>query len=150
MRKLLLLLNLLWLLASCTPQPQPIEYGSDMCHFCKMSIVDAQHAAQLVTTKAKVFNFDAIECMLNFSKQKKEDTYAFQMVNNYTVPKDLVNAAESYFLISEKLPSPMGANLTAFGTEKEAQEMLNLKGGKIYNWTELQSHVAAGFNPTQK
>lgn len=140
MKKLLLLLPMLWLISSCTPEPQPIEYGADMCEFCKMSIVDAQHAAELVTSKAKVFKFDAIECMINFSKEKKDMKYAFQLVNDYTKPKALVDAEKSYFLISEKLQSPMGANLTAFGNKKDAQEMLQAKGGKLYTWTNLLDH----------
>ena len=46
MKKIFLLLSLLWLISSCTPTPEPIEYGADMCDFCKMSIVDAQHGAE--------------------------------------------------------------------------------------------------------
>ena len=138
MRKLPLLLSLSWLISSCTPKPKAIEYGSDMCDFCKMSIVDAQHAAELVTTKGKVVKFDAIECMINFSKKNSQNDFAFELVNIYSTPKQLVNASESYFLISKNLPSPMGGNLTAFKNKKEAKEMQIAKGGEIYNWKELQ------------
>ena len=62
MKKLLpLILLATVLLAACQPSPKPIEYGSDMCDYCKMTIVDQQHAAELVTTKGKAFKFDAIE-----------------------------------------------------------------------------------------
>ena len=46
---------------SCSKTPQPINYGTDMCHFCQMTIVTKTHAAQMVTTKGKQYKFDAIE-----------------------------------------------------------------------------------------
>ena len=52
-------------LAACTVAPVPINFGSDGCHFCKMTIVDKQHAAELVTSKGKAYKYDAIECMID-------------------------------------------------------------------------------------
>ena len=50
----------LLLTSSCNVGPQPISYGSDGCHFCSMTIVDRQHAAEIVTDKGKGFKFDRI------------------------------------------------------------------------------------------
>ena len=66
MKSLTSLVLIISLLSACTPAPKPIEYGSDMCHYCKMTIMDKQHAAELVTDKGKVFPFDAIECMIHY------------------------------------------------------------------------------------
>lgn len=143
MKKIFLLLSLLWLISSCTPTPEPIEYGADMCDFCKMSIVDAQHGAELVSTKGKVFKFDAIECLIGYSKEKKDTKYSFELVNDYSSPKELIDASEGVFLISKNLSSPMGANLTAFGNKKNAEEMLKVKGGKLFTWPELKNHMSA-------
>ena len=140
MKKLSLLLSMLWLISSCTPTPESIEYGSDMCDFCKMSIVDAQHGAELVSSKGKVFKFDAIECLIGYSKEKEGTQFAFELVNDYSTPKELIDAKQSTFLISENLSSPMGANLTAFGNKKNAEEMLKAKGGKLFSWSELNNH----------
>ena len=131
---------MLWLISSCTPTPESIEYGSDMCDFCKMSIVDAQHGAELVSSKGKVFKFDAIECLIGYSKEKEGTQFAFELVNDYSTPKELIDAKQSTFLISENLSSPMGANLTAFGNKKNAEEMLKAKGGKLFSWSELNNH----------
>lgn len=144
MKKLSLLLSMLWLISSCTPTPEPIEYGSDMCDFCKMNIVDAQHGAELVTSKGKVYKFDAIECLIGYSKEKKDTQYAFELVNDYSSPKELIDAKQSTFLISKNLSSPMGANLTAFGNKQNAEEMLGAKGGKLFSWTELKTHFEKG------
>lgn len=135
---------MLWLISSCTPTPEPIEYGSDMCDFCKMSIVDAQHGAELVTSKGKVYKFDAIECLIGYSKDQNDTQYVFELVNDYSAPKELIEAKQSTFLISENLSSPMGANLTAFGNKKNAEEMLMAKGGKLFSWTELNNHFKKG------
>ena len=34
----------------------------------------------------------------------------------------------------------MGANLTAFGNKKNAEEMLKAKGGRLFTWYELNEH----------
>ena len=51
---------------ACTTEPRPINYGEDVCYYCKMNIVDRQHAAEAVTHKGRVYTFDAIECMMNY------------------------------------------------------------------------------------
>ena len=40
---------LLLLTTGCKVEPKPIAYGKEGCHFCSMTIVDQQHAAQIVT-----------------------------------------------------------------------------------------------------
>jgi copper chaperone NosL len=83
--------------------------------------------------------------MLNWFFQRKKDTqYAFELVNDYSTPKELIEAKESMFLISKNLASPMGANLTAFGNKKNAEEMLKMKGGKLFTCPELNNHFAKG------
>lgn len=126
--------------ASCEIKPMPISYGSDACHYCKMTIVDRQHAAQLVTDKGKVFKFDAIECMINYSPQLNEQNIALKLCNHFTEPGELIPAEEAYYLISEGIPSPMGAFLTAFRTDVLANEALEEYGGEVFTWNELLIH----------
>ena len=124
-------------MAGCSPTPKDISYGVDKCHFCKMTIVDNRHAAELVTTKGKVYMFDAIECMANYTKQDDEPAYSFLLVNDYLQPSTLIPAKESYYLQSKAIPSPMGAYLSAFETEEQATTIQTTKGGEIYRWEEL-------------
>ena len=138
MKQFFLPAMLLLLLVACAPKSQPIEYGSDMCKFCKMSIVDQQHAAEVVTQKGKVYKFDAIECMLHFKKDRSDEAFALELVNTYEEPKVLKPAGSSYYLISKNLPSPMGAYLTAFVDKTSCLEMQKVKGGEIFSWTELE------------
>jgi len=134
---LLLLLTLI----GCSASPQPIHYGDDGCYFCKMTIVDKVHAAEIVTKKGKVYKFDATECMVNFIKDFETSNIKFYLSNNYTEPEALIDATKATFLISENIPSPMGAYLTAFKNKIDAEEMQQKKGGKLYNWEELLNYL---------
>ncbi len=125
---------------SCTPQAKPIEYGSDICHYCKMTIVDPQHAAQIVTQKGKVYSFDAIECMINYIDDYPNN-HAIMSVCNYLEPKAFLEAEKSYYLISKNIPSPMGAFLSSFPDKESALQMQKEKDGEIYTWEEVQSKI---------
>lgn len=132
------LLMLVTLICSCSVKPSPIDYGGTACHYCSMTIVDKQHASQIVTEKGKPFNFDAIECMLNHLKEEPSTPVALYLVNDYMDPGELIDAKQSVFLISEAIPSPMGAFLTALKNEEEARNLVAEHGGKLYSWMELQ------------
>ena len=125
---------------SCTVKPEPINYGEDSCHFCKMTIVDKLHAAEVVTNKGKIYKFDATECMINFIDEFDTSTIKHYVSNNYTDPESLIDATKATFLISKNVPSPMGAFLSAFKNKEDAIKVQTEKGGKIYNWDELLIH----------
>ncbi len=108
---------------ACTPSPQEIHYGEDACHSCLMTIVDERHAAELVTSKGKVFKFDAIECMVRHMKEAKGQEYAHVLVCDYEHPRTLIDADVATYLISPSIPSPMGAFLSAFSTREAATMM---------------------------
>lgn len=130
------------LLASCNVSPQPINYGSDACHFCDMTIVDKQHASQLVTSKGKTFKYDAIECMVHSVQDEFKDTeMAYYLVADFQAPGELIDASKATYLVSEQLQSPMGENLSAFSNEdagKKAQEKFT---GQIYSWQQIQDRL---------
>ncbi|MBT8183890.1 MAG: nitrous oxide reductase accessory protein NosL [Eudoraea sp.] len=127
------------LMVSCKVSPQPISYGTDGCHYCSMTIVDRQHAAELVTKKGKVFKFDAVECMLNHLKDEDTTTMAMFLVNDYNAPGELIAAEKAQYLICEEIPSPMGEFLTAFGTREAAEKAFAKHGGETFSWPELQA-----------
>lgn len=130
-------LAVLLLFLSCNVTPQPINYGSDGCHYCKMTIVDKVHAAEVVTKKGKVYKFDATECMVNFMKEFDTSEIELYLSNNYTEPEALIDATKATFLISENIPSPMGAFLSAFENKEDAEKFQTEKGGDIFTWETL-------------
>lgn len=132
---------LFMLFFACNVTPQSINYGNDGCHFCKMTIVDKVHAAEIVTKKGKIYTFDATECMINFLDEFDTEKIALYLSNDYNEPEALIDATKSTFLISEKIPSPMGAFLSAFKTKEVAEKTLAKKGGILYSWDELLLHL---------
>ncbi|MCB0446782.1 MAG: nitrous oxide reductase accessory protein NosL [Gelidibacter sp.] len=135
------ILALLLMVFSCNVAPQAIDYGQDGCHFCKMTIVDKVHAAEIVTTKGKVYKFDATECMVNFMNDFDTSEVELYLSNNYTEPEALIDATKATFLISKEIPSPMGAFLSAFKSKEDAKRFQSEKGGTLYTWDELLSHL---------
>lgn len=122
---------------SCSTQPKAINYGSDKCSFCQMTIVDRQHASQIVTVKGKPYKYDAIECMMNDLKKWERPAPAELVVNDYDAPGEFINATEAYYLISEKIPSPMGAFLTAFSSS-ESRNAIEDEEGQELDWAGLK------------
>ena len=120
---------LLLLFFSCNVAPEAINYGSDGCYFCKMTIVDKVHAAEVVTNKGKIYKFDASECMINFMKDFNTSEIKLYLSNNYTEPEALIDATKATFLISENIPSPMGAFLSAYKNKVDAEKFQTEKRG---------------------
>ncbi|MBK8506640.1 MAG: hypothetical protein IPL46_33270 [Saprospiraceae bacterium] len=121
------------ILCSCTVGPVAINYGVDQCHACRMTISDQRFGAELVTTKGKVFKFDAIECMIPEVIKQEGDAYAFKMATDYAMPAKLIDVAELDFLQSPEIPSPMGRNLSAHQKRFQTQST----DAKWYEWIDL-------------
>ena len=132
---------LLLFFIGCNVSPKPIVYGSDGCHFCKMTIVDKVHAAEIVTKKGKIYKFDASECMVHFMEDFDTSQIELYLVNNYTEPEILIDATKATFLISKNIPSPMGAFLSAFKNKADAEKFQSEKGGELYTWETLLVHL---------
>ena len=126
---------------SCNTGPQAIDYGNDGCHFCKMTIVDKIHGAEFITGKGKVYKFDATECMLNYAQDLQTTATGIYYTNHYGNPTELIPSSEATYLISKELPSPMGANLTAFKEKSTAEKIQSDLGGTLYTWKELKTYL---------
>ncbi|WP_117883126.1 nitrous oxide reductase accessory protein NosL [Aureibaculum luteum] len=144
MKKLYFLLSLSLILVSCSIEPSKIEYGKDACNFCKMTIVDKTHAAQIVTKKGKSFKYDAIECMLNDMEDKDKSKLELFLVTDYLNPTTLIDANSATFLISPAIKSPMGANLSAFKNKEDVEKLVKTDVDKSYNWQELKALYQSG------
>ena len=131
------------ILFSCKVEPQPIAYGEDHCRFCDMTVVDKTHAAELTTKKGRSTIFDAIECMVHqVNKDQSEEKMAYLLVADYANPGELTNAQTATYLISTKIKSPMGANLSAFSTMNLAAKHQLEFGGDLYAWEQLKTKLS--------
>jgi copper chaperone NosL len=129
------------LLAGCSPAPREIQFGIDLCHSCMMTIVDNRHAAQVVTAKGRNYPYDAIECMLRDIRNTQDQDHAFVLVSNYGMPGQMIDAYTATYLVSQAIPSPMGAFLSAFDTRENAHAVQQEKGGEIYDWSGIQKII---------
>ena len=139
MKRLIYIIPFL-LLFSCNIQPKEINYGEDACHFCSMTIVDKQHASEIVTSKGKAFKFDAAECMINHLATIDATTVGLFLIADFNMPGELIDAKNATLIISENIPSPMGGFLSGVATKEEAEALQKEKQGKLYSWNELLTH----------
>ena len=131
----------LLIVSSCKVEPEQINYGKDGCHFCSMTIVDNQHASELVTAKGKVYKFDAIECLINDLKTRDSTEVGMLLVNDYSNPGDLISAKSAIFLISQGVPSPMGAFLSGFSNKADAEAVKSESGGELFDWQSVRKQI---------
>lgn len=125
-------------LIACERSLEPIRYGQDDCHWCQMRIMDPKFGAEAITEKGRVYKFDSGECLLNYLGESPH-AHSHLAVTDFEHAETLMNAESSWFLISEQMPSPMGAYLNAFQTQDIALKYQDQFGGDILNWTELKS-----------
>ena len=106
------------------------------CVHCNMTIKDKLHRAE-ATIEGKTFNYDAIECLINHIKTKNKTHISLLKVADFKTG-ELVNAKKATYLVSENIPSPMGANLSAFKNFKHASILKSKQGGILYNWESIK------------
>jgi len=126
------------MLIGCNSGPKPIMYGNENCEYCSMTIMDDKYASEIITTKGKVYTYDSIECMLRSLEFYADDAESI-LVMDFKNPGTFIDAKAAVFLISPELPSPMGANLTAFKSAEDATES-GFKG-TLYTWETIRLHI---------
>lgn len=136
----ILLFLITGLLYGCSSDPEPINYGSDVCAHCNMKIMDNRFGAELLNTKSKAYKFDAAECMVDYIKKNTLDIKEMY-VTDFNNPGVFITARNSYFLISPKRRSPMGEDLSAYKTKTDAETAKRSVGGEIYSWDELKTQI---------
>lgn len=122
------------LLSSCNTEPQPINYGKDICALCKMTIMDKKFGAELVNKKGKALKFDSGECMVNYLSTDKDFEAEQYLIVNYANPEELLSATQSFYLHGGHVNSPMGGQLAAFKSKAEAEKFQKELQGDLMQW----------------
>ena len=133
---------LLWLsiaLSGCSYDPVPINYGKDVCDNCRMQIEDRGYGAEIVSPKGKIYRFDSGECLLQFlpGLPFPADQARHLLMTDRSAPGNLIDARSAYYLISQQLPSPMGAGLSAFRSQDSLRAFHSRYDGEMLDWKEL-------------
>lgn len=129
----------LFLMAACQVEPEPLRYGEDACHSCKMTLMDRKFGAELVTTKGKIYKFDDLNCMMQFyySGEVGDRDYAHKLVVDFTNPGTLIPAADAFYLKSSEIKSPMASHVAAFSSKAKLEEVQDELSGIYMVWGEL-------------
>ena len=135
------------LVFSCEPAVQAINYGKDGCSYCRMTIVEDHYGSELLTTKGKAHKFDSIECLAAFvikdevATEKIHDLY----FTDFEEAGNLYPLQEMIFVQAKKLKSPMGLNLSAFRTQKTADDVALLYFGETLTWEQVKTYVETAW-----
>lgn len=136
---------ILFFLITCNPsEPEEVRAAEHKCEFCKMGVVNLNYNAQLITKKGRRYHFDSIECLFSYWNQN-EDKVEKVWVKNYLNSKEWIEIDKAKFLQSEKLPSPMAANLSSYKTEKEAEDNRALHGGVLMTKDEVMKYIKSNW-----
>lgn len=135
------------LVISCEPTIQAINYGQDGCNYCRMTIVEDLYGTELLTTKGKAYKFDSIECLAAFvikdevAKEKIHGLY----FTDFEDAGNLYPLQELIFVQAKKLKSPMGLNLSAYRTQKTADDVALLYFGETMTWEQVRIYVETAW-----
>ncbi|MCG3166244.1 MAG: hypothetical protein POELPBGB_02022 [Bacteroidia bacterium] len=125
-------------IVSCSTEPQPINYGKDMCEHCGMTIMDKKFGAEIVNSKGKAIKFDSGECMVSYLNSENKFEAQQYLVVNYNSEGELINAAEAFYLHGGTVISPMGGNLAAFKTKADAEKSNEEFAADMIMWDDVK------------
>lgn len=137
--KAILLCALLLPVISCKVKPEPLAYGKDACHACKMTLVDNKFGAEIVTNKGKIYKFDDVNCLVGFYKSgyvPSKDVHSI-LVADYLKTETLLDATAAFYVKSDNIRGPMGGDVAAFGQSEIAQHQSETSRGKVLGWNEV-------------
>ena len=128
------------ILVACQIKPEPLRYGKDSCHHCKMTLVDKKFGAEILTTKGKVYKFDDVNCMLNFYNKMETPVENIEqvLVIDFSQPGRLVDAKTARYLRSDEIKSPMASSIAAFESGDDLMKMNAKWNGTQLTWEQLQ------------
>lgn len=139
MKRAGILISILFFLTACSVKPRAIAEGTDICEFCKMTVMEKQYAAEFVTVKGKYFVFDDLHCMQRYLKENPDLLAEIKnyFVSDFSMPERLFNAEHAYYFYSEEIHTPMNGNTVAFSSKEARSDMADSIKGEIKTWEQV-------------
>lgn len=133
-----LLFSPLFLLSSCSTEPQPISFGVDNCAYCVMTLVDENFGTELVTKKGKAYKFDDAHCLAAFLEEGTVPSSEIDEIYfiDYSNPGEFIPAPKARLLQSEEINSPMGSNIAVFSDPDSTAKYKELFNAKEIKWND--------------
>ncbi len=129
------------LLSACSVKPRPIQEGVDNCAFCKMTVMEKQYAAEIVTNTGKVFVFDDAKCMKIFIRENTipREEMELILISDFNDPEQLLPADKAILFTSDKLRTPMNGKTVALSDSnalKALQESMEGTSSSVHEWLQ--------------
>lgn len=138
LHKSVLAVIIIFLLQACSSQPKPIDFGTDNCDHCQMTLSDERYGAELITNKGRIYKFDDLHCIKGFLQSgniDNKDVASIWFVD-FVATKRLISSESSILLRNEELKSPMGSNIAVFATEDEFNNYQQKYEGTKLSWKD--------------
>jgi len=128
---------------ACSVKPEPIAYGKDMCHACKMTLVDPKFGAEILTKKGKIYKFDDMNCLVNFytSGYEEKDNVQQVLVIDFATQEKLIDVNTAHFVLSEGVRSPMASGVAAFSSLEGLNSYNTAWKGEQLTWDEVVQKI---------
>lgn len=128
-------------LASCSTGPEPLHFGQDACHACRMILMDNKFGAEIVTQKGKVYKFDDVNCLMSFynSGTILPSEVKDVVVIDFSGAEKLIDARKALYVQSELIKSPMASNVAAFEVGTSLEKLNKQWKGSVLTWEELRT-----------
>lgn len=128
-------------LVGCNVKPEPLQFGKDGCHHCKMTLMDNKFGGEIVTAKGKIYKFDDVNCMLSFYNSGQVATEEMKdiLIVDFSKTEKLIDARSALYVKSESIKSPMASSVAAFESNEELKKMNAEWNGILLSWGELQT-----------
>jgi copper chaperone NosL len=99
-----------------------------------MTISDGRYACELITVKGRVYKFDELGCMIQFSSENSKIPFQTFYINDFLQSNVLIPAEHSYYVTSDQFNSPMGGNTAAFKDKSQAEIYSTKYNAAVETW----------------
>jgi copper chaperone NosL len=116
-------------------KPPSITLGRDVCKRCGMIVSEERFASGIVDSKgaAQIFD-DTGEMVATVQEDGLNDRKAW--VHGYP-SLEWIDARTAWYVVTMKVPTPMGSGVFPFDTEAAAKEFASEHAATVYSWGDL-------------
>lgn len=137
-----MVLAMLTFFTACSSGPEPIRYGSDNCHHCKMTMMDKRFGAEIVTNKGRIYKFDDLNCLVRYLKSGEVPSENIAQILSIDFKKNgqFVAVQQAFFLQNEAVKSPMRGDIASFSDKNDLEAVkAQIGGGTEIPWQAVQN-----------